>query len=777
MTNSKRRFLWPVLIGDGLLLLCALTGYTGSFLSLYCDPNSKATALDRCAVNREMLLVCAVLFGLTTLCIWSLPRFRGTAAGGLTALWAGVVLWNRVEVVQGAGITVRDVTALFASRVHWGRVFYYETELSPTQEADAAQLFLLLMLAGLALLLGWAVARSRRWWLVLFLTLPPLLPGLLADLYPDWLPFMALAVCWCSMLLTSLCRWAAPDRRGKLTLITLSAVALTLALITALFPREGYTRPVWARKAEDDLRNLTSHLSDCFSRWDGPFQSTVTYVGSAGEADLAHAGPLNFSGRTVLRVTSDRGGWMYLRGSSLAVYEDGVWKALPDGTYDAYWSGQSPKVSPLYLPATLEQDSPVYTATVENVGAVGACVYAPYFLLPQDVNETGMLPVEDAYLARKQGQWAHTVTFVDRDPAVSRGPGRPAALAYSEYAYDNYLDVPEDLRVILETYAHYAMGYLSGIGPLVAYDSAVRIQMAEKFSSYLEAICQYDAGAPAAPEGVDPVYYFLDVSHRGYCMHYASAVSLMLRAAGVPARYVSGFKAEVSTGRQTDVPDRAAHAWVEVWLDGFGWYPVEVTPADAFDWVEQPDVLESDDLSADTPEPTETPEPRETLEPTDAPDQPTSSLPVSGDELDEPEQSEPGLDFSALFPVFKGIALTIGVLFLIWSVQYAVKRIRARRMAGANANRSALVCYGYLCRMERWGGRMDARAVELAQKARFSQHTLTEEELGLLRYLVDRERSRLCVVSGLPQRLVFHYWWGRPRPPIPPADWTPPKQE
>ena len=106
-------------------------------------------------------------------------------------------------------------------------------------------------LAALALALGWAVVRARRWWVVLALTLPPLLPGLLADLYPRWPPFMALAACWCAMVLTDLCKWAAPSRRGALTLAALPAAGLALLAITLALPREGYTRPDWALRAEE----------------------------------------------------------------------------------------------------------------------------------------------------------------------------------------------------------------------------------------------------------------------------------------------------------------------------------------------------------------------------------------------------------------------------------------------------------------------------------------------------------------------------------------------
>ncbi|UQT49944.1 transglutaminase-like domain-containing protein [Flavonifractor plautii] len=73
--------------------------------------------------------------------------------------------------------------------------------------------------------------------------------------------------------------------------------------------------------------------------------------------------------------------------------------------------------------------------------------------------------------------------------------------------------------------------------------------------------------------------WFLTESHRGYCMHFASAAVLLLRSMGVPARYVSGFVADVPASGRVNVPDSAAHAWVEVYIDGYGWEPVEVTPS------------------------------------------------------------------------------------------------------------------------------------------------------------------------------------------------------
>ena len=76
-------------------------------------------------------------------------------------------------------------------------------------------------------------------------------------------------------------------------------------------------------------------------------------------------------------------------------------------------------------------------------------------------------------------------------------------------------------------------------------------------------------------------------------MHFASAAVLLLRQLGIPARYVSGFTAELSADETVNVPDSAAHAWVEIYLDGFGWYPVEVTPVS---YTHLPSIAERDDL-------------------------------------------------------------------------------------------------------------------------------------------------------------------------------------
>ena len=108
---------------------------------------------------------------------------------------------------------------------------------------------------------------------------------------------------------------------------------------------------------------------------------------------------------------------------------------------------------------------------------------------------------------------------------------------------------------------------------------------------YMKENMTYTLTPTAAKDvSLDGVENFLSVTKEGYCVQYASALALMLRQVGIPARYVEGFvtgeryitqntrKEDVVAKYTTTVRDRNEHSWVEVWYDGIGWVQYEATP-------------------------------------------------------------------------------------------------------------------------------------------------------------------------------------------------------
>ncbi len=137
--------------------------------------------------------------------------------------------------------------------------------------------------------------------------------------------------------------------------------------------------------------------------------------------------------------------------------------------------------------------------------------------------------------------------------------------AYRQFVYEQDLQVPERLDRLVEEYGGYSF---DSIGEAVTF---VQQEVAREST--------YTLTPERCPAGEDFIEYFLFESREGYCTHFASAAVMIFRCLGIPARYVQGYVIPpMSADTQVSVDDSYAHAWPEIYIDGFGWIPVEVTP-------------------------------------------------------------------------------------------------------------------------------------------------------------------------------------------------------
>jgi protein-glutamine gamma-glutamyltransferase len=105
------------------------------------------------------------------------------------------------------------------------------------------------------------------------------------------------------------------------------------------------------------------------------------------------------------------------------------------------------------------------------------------------------------------------------------------------------------------------------------YDKARTIE------SYLRSHYGYTLDLSGPPQA-DPLAYFLFQKRAGHCEYFAAAMTVMLRSAGIPARYVNGFLTGEYNSVGGDFVVRAsdAHSWVEAYFPGFGWLTFDPTP-------------------------------------------------------------------------------------------------------------------------------------------------------------------------------------------------------
>lgn len=165
----------------------------------------------------------------------------------------------------------------------------------------------------------------------------------------------------------------------------------------------------------------------------------------------------------------------------------------------------------------------------------------------------------------KQGDFYQVTSAFSTVDATSL---RTAFPNYPAWVTDNYLQVPDTISPETRQLAAQLTAPYNN-----AYDKAIAIR------DYLRATITYNDQIDAAPEGVDPIHYILFERREGYCNYYASAMAMMLRLQGVPARVVVGYAQGEwnEEGSAYRVRASDAHTWVEAYFPGYGWIQFEPT--------------------------------------------------------------------------------------------------------------------------------------------------------------------------------------------------------
>lgn len=162
-----------------------------------------------------------------------------------------------------------------------------------------------------------------------------------------------------------------------------------------------------------------------------------------------------------------------------------------------------------------------------------------------------------------------------------------------EYSYSPWIDTPfqgaqnEYMQIIQSVYTQYPEQILPRLKALCEETPLSDLDEITSFIVYtLSTHATYTTTPGTANRNQDIIEYFLFENHKGYCVHYASTAVLMYRMYGIPARYVSGYSIPSSDFTQQSnnytamISDEQAHAWVEIYLENYGWVPVDFTPSD-----------------------------------------------------------------------------------------------------------------------------------------------------------------------------------------------------
>lgn len=264
-------------------------------------------------------------------------------------------------------------------------------------------------------------------------------------------------------------------------------------------------------------------------------------------------------------------------------------------------------------------------------------------------------------------------------------------------------------------------------------------------ADFVRVSAAYDrGGTEMAPGQTDFALWFLEEADRGYCIHFATAAAVLLRSAGIPARYVTGYRVDAPAGETVSVTSDDAHAWVEYYdYRTWTWNILEVTPGDV-----------SLEPMPTVPEPTEQTQ-------TEPQTQPLETHKAQPAQTEPGPQSQRPVQEKRRLPTLVPLAALLPLLVWVVLESERLLRIQLRRRGqnrGDNNHRSA-ACSRELQLLWVLLKRPVPEEVEhLTQKALFSQHTLTLEELNVFLSCQANCRRALRRAPWW-KKLVYRYWY------------------
>lgn len=327
-------------------------------------------------------------------------------------------------------------------------------------------------------------------------------------------------------------------------------------------------------------------------------------LGMDGGGRLTNSAPY-FTEKTIMEITVDQkpSNDVYLRGFTGGKYHNGSWSEIKTKDIRAISKNESVDRDFWSVPFEIIQkgkvtdyidrwsDIPVskpvqrkMTIQYTAFGKRSKYAFLPYYagLNTKEAGRGAFTLQGDGAAAREketctvpyfelsdQNQYSMVAYDMEEETTFSR----VRMDAYYEFAEEAYLTEEDDA---LEEYEELA-GYLDFTAELDEIVAQVQQILWENavYSTDLEPV----------PYNEDYAEYFLFVQQKGYCEHFATAGTLLLRQLDVPSRYVSGYRIpadrfqEQKDGTYTaQVKDSDAHAWSEVLAQNWGWMPEEMTP-------------------------------------------------------------------------------------------------------------------------------------------------------------------------------------------------------
>ena len=668
----------------------AVTGFFLSFPAAAC----LVTAFSMTPVDLWLLaLYCGIG---SILCGFLCSRRLDLLVLGLLALGAGY-LWQNGILELTAESLLYKISRVYHDAYDWPIIRWGWRTAQEMELTLAPGIYIIGVL--LSVLTAWTVCKGQS---SIVACVPAALPVaacfVVTDSVPDTVHLVLFLTAAAVMMFTSTARQYDRIQGRRLAAMIAIPTFIAVGILFLSVPQQTYYHQEKAQAISDFLGGKYT-LEQMLDRLAG---NAVQL--EQKKVDLSTLGARADNQNKVLEVTTRySSGTLYLRSSSLDWYTGKQWLDSETPLPDLYW------------PQPADGEAYRIDEVVIKTQFAHEMLYLPYYTDSLDI--TGM--TRGMVNTKKLNEYSITTVALSQWSVQFEADRRITA--------DQQAQIAAATRLTEET-KKWAIPLAKQIVGNVDDPYYQALYIAE----FVKNSARYDKNTGRMPnEYEDFAQWFLEEGETGYCVHFATAGAVLLKALGIPARYVTGYMVNTRVGTPKEVLVSNAHAWVEYWLPGFGWTVLECTPPDASQET-PPDQTQQ----APLPEQTETTEP--VTAPTLSPQNPTG-----------PGKSQQwNMLYLLLIPLGAGA---------VWLQRWLRLERRKKRCTNGSPNAQALARWVEAERLSRHLSSQPPEELrQLAEKAKFSPYTLTEKELQ-----VFTEYLQGCV-AALKKKNIFvrllHQW-------------------
>lgn len=522
-----------------------------------------------------VLFLVVALTGLFTIVAYRCFRFRYTVLIPIGVALGAAVVNGFGSAYYGLFGFINYLISYWNIRYEDGISLFMENSIQ-RQDIEA----FILVLALLITAYFWYMLRKKSLVRIWIVPMCFILSGLVLDQFST-MGCSVFLIGWLGVWLSKV-RTRASYRR-LIWLITISVLMIGTAILSGKekLP-EALQVKEQAKEIADEIRNGKDTLP---------------------QGDLSKAAGLLTGDKKTLQVTTGQEKSLYLKGFVGSRYENGKWSDLPKSAYKGTQSGMLQWLADSnfvpqnqyadYISMDNKDNLQKNKVQIQNVGANRAYIYEPYSTT--ELSGIGIQTNKDInyisnsffgkrnyqfeeWSGNKPGELLFANSWVENPKDKLQQQYAKAENVYANFVYSHYLEIDTEMADMID---QVFFDQFDTESEQTIYDVTVRIR------DVLEKKAVYRKQPKIAPEGTEPISWFLNKGHEGNAVLFASAAVEAYRVKGIPARYVEGYlvtqEQAAASGGNVTLTNQDSHAWVEVYLDGVGWVPIDVTPGFYYD--------------------------------------------------------------------------------------------------------------------------------------------------------------------------------------------------